>query len=67
MAHQAFADCKVVRSGVGRALVVVFIDDGVDHDCLLVDRYSGVRGNCDPVVYAPTKLGPFTYWANVEG
>lgn len=32
-------------------MVVVFIDDRMDHDGLLVDRESGVCGDDDPVIY----------------
>ena len=32
-------------------MVVVVVDDGMDHDCLFVYRDGAVGGHGDPVVY----------------
>lgn len=48
--HETFTHCKAARSRVRGAVVVVLVDDGVDHDCLLVYRNGAVGRHCDPIV-----------------
>ncbi len=50
IAHEAFAHCKAGGPRVRRAVIVVLVDDGVDHDCLLVYGDRTVCGHRNPVV-----------------
>lgn len=50
IAHEAFAHCKAARSRICRAVIVVLVDDRMDHDCLFVNCNCAVRRDCDPIV-----------------
>ena len=50
IAHEALAHCEAARSRVRRAVIVVLVDDRVDHDCLFVDSDGAVCGYRDPIV-----------------
>lgn len=50
MTHQPLADSKIIRSGVRSAVIVVFVDDGMDEDGLLVDCDCGVCGDGYPII-----------------
>lgn len=51
IADQPLADCEPTGARERRAMVVVLVGDGVDHDRLFMDGDCGIVGDCDPVVW----------------
>ena len=47
---EAFVLGEFGGAGVGGVVVIVFVDDGVDHDSLFVDCKGRVGGNCNPAL-----------------
>lgn len=43
-------------------MVVILIDDRVDHDSLLVDCESGVRWDGNPIVWSGLSVSAFLTW-----
>ena len=70
--HEAFAHRKAARSRMRGTVIVILVDDGMDHDRLFVYSDGAVRGHCDPVVWhdicqflQQQKRSPI-HWTNVR-
>ena len=51
MTDQAFAGRKTTISAIRGTEIVIFIDDRMNHDGLLVDRDGAIGWDRDPVVW----------------